>query len=129
MKRHTLKLFMFALILTLVFSLFPGHLLKVLAISPNVAISQVYGGGGNAGATFKNDYIELFNLGGAPVDLTGWTVQYASSAGTSWSKTILSGTIQAGGYYLIQEAAGTGGTVSLPTPDVTGSIAMSATAA
>ena len=129
MKRNILKLFVFASILALVFSLLPSQLLQALAISPNVVISQVFGGGGNAGATFKNDFIELFNLGGAPVDLTGWTVQYASSAGTSWSKTILTGTIQAGGYYLIQEAAGTGGTVSLPTPDVTGSIAMSATAA
>ena len=29
----------------------------------NVVISQVYGGGGNSGATLKNDYIELYNRG------------------------------------------------------------------
>ncbi len=28
-----------------------------------VVISQVYGGGGNSGATLKNDFIELFNAG------------------------------------------------------------------
>ena len=31
----------------------------------------------------KNDFIELYNRGAAPVDLTGWSVQYASAAGTS----------------------------------------------
>ena len=98
------------------------------AISPNIVISQVYGGGGNSGATLKNDYIELFNRGTAAVDVTGWSVQYASSTGSSWQRTILSGVIQPGKYYLVQEAAGTGGTTSLPTPDGSGSIAMSGTA-
>jgi len=93
----------------------------------NVVISQVYGGGGNSGATYKNDFIELFNRGTAPVSLAGWSVQYASAAGTSWSVTALSGTIQPGQYYLVQEAAGTGGTLTL-VPDATGGIAMSATA-
>ena len=87
----------------------------------------MYGGGGNSGATYKNDFIELFNLGTATVDVTGWTVQYASSTGSSWQRTVLSGIIQPGNYYLVQEAAGAGGTVDLPTPNATGSIAMSAT--
>src|SRR5262249_38749243 len=51
----------------------------------------------------------------------------AASAGTSWQGTNLSGTIQPGQYYLVQESQGTGGTVNLPTPDATGAIAMSAT--
>ena len=99
------------------------------ALSSTIVISQVYGGGGNAGATLKNDFIELFNLGGAAVNVTGWSVQYGSATGTTWAATSLSGTIQPGQYYLVQEAAGAGGTVNLPTPDATGSIAMSATAA
>jgi predicted extracellular nuclease len=98
------------------------------AVSPDIVISQVYGGGGNSGATFRNDFIALFNRGTSAVDVTGWSVQYASSTGTSWQKTDLAGTIPPGQYYLIQEAAGTGGTVDLPTPNATGSIAMSATA-
>src|SRR5439155_10588101 len=87
-----------------------------------------YGGGGNAGATFKNDFVELFNRGTAAVNLTGWSVQYTTSAGTAWQGTNLSGTIQPGQYYLVQEAQGAGGTVNLPTPDATGTISMSATA-
>ena len=93
-----------------------------------VVISQVYGGGGNSGATYKNDFIELYNSGSASVDLSTYAVQYASATGSSWSETTLSGSIAAGHYYLIQEAAGSGGTQNLPTPDATGSISMAATA-
>ena len=49
-----------------------------------LVVSQIYGGGGNAGATFRNDYVELFNAGSGVVDLSGWTVQYATAAGTTW---------------------------------------------
>src|SRR5438874_9487339 len=74
------------------------------AASTTVVISQVYGGGGNSGATLRNDFIELFNRGGAAVDVTGWSVQYGSATGTTWAATGLSGTIQPGQYYLVQEA-------------------------
>src|SRR3954469_20895104 len=95
------------------------------AASPDIVISQVYGGGGNAGATLKNDFIEVFNPGNAAVSVTGWSVQYVSAAGLgTWAVTALSGSIPAGGYYLVQEAAGAAGTVNLPTPDATGTIAM-----
>ncbi len=94
----------------------------------DVVISQVYGGGGNSGATYTNDFVELHNRTSSPVSITGWSVQYASSTGTTWQKTTLSGTIAPGGFYLVQQAAGAGGTTPLPTPDATGSIAMSGTA-
>ncbi|CAN7168473.1 lamin tail domain-containing protein [Pseudoxanthomonas sp. LjRoot143] len=94
-----------------------------------VVISQVYGGGGNSGATLRHDFIELRNNGPTAVDLTGWSVQYASSTGTTWGgRTNLSGSIPAGGFYLIQQAQGAGGTVDLPTPDAVGTIAMAGTA-
>src|SRR5215203_179958 len=44
-----------------------------------LVISQVYGGGGNANAPYRNDFIELFNAGGVGVNLTGMSVQYASA--------------------------------------------------
>ncbi len=97
------------------------------AASPDIVISQVYGGGGNSGATLTNDFIELFNRGAATVDVTDWSVQYASSTGTSWNKTVLAGTIAPGQYYLVQQAQGSGGTTPLPTPDAIGTIAMSGT--
>jgi uncharacterized protein len=91
-----------------------------------LVISQVYGGGGNAGATYTNDFIEIFNRSTSPVSLAGWSVQYASATGTSWQVTTLAGTIHPGQYYLVQQAAGTGGTTPLPTPDAAGGIAMAA---
>src|SRR5262249_47875917 len=98
-----------------------------------IVFSEVYGGGGNSGSTLKNDFMELFNRGTQTVDLTGWSVQYSSAtgtppAGTFTNVTNLSGTIAPGHYFLVQEAAGAGGTQNLPTPDITGSINMGATA-
>ena len=52
------------------------------AQSTTVVISQVYGAGGNAGATYQNDYVELFNKSASSVSLTGWSVQYASTSGS-----------------------------------------------
>jgi predicted extracellular nuclease len=114
-------------------------LLALAAASPSafpqarVVISQIYGGGGNSGATLKNDFIELFNSGDAAQNLAGWSVQYTSSAGTTWTgagtPTPLTGTIQPGHYFLVQEAAGANvNATPLPSPDVTGTIPMSATA-
>ncbi len=96
-------------------------------LANDLRISQVYGGGGNSGATYTNDFIEIFNGGASTVSLAGYSVQYASSAGTTWQVTALSGSLAPGQYYLVQEAAGTGGTTALPTPDATGTIALSAT--
>ena len=110
-------------------TLIPGGLradVSAAASTSTVVISQVYGGGGNSGATLRNDFIELFNRSTEALSLAGWSVQYGSTAGVFSNKTDLTGSIAAGGYLLIQEAAGTGGTVSLPTPDATGTIAMAA---
>jgi hypothetical protein len=104
-----------------------------LAVSPNVVISQVYGGAGcgTVGcSTYQNDYIELFNRGTTPVSLNGWSVQYAAATGTAWQVTLLTNfTLQPGQYYLVAESFGANGVSPLPTPDATGTIAMSATAA
>lgn len=104
--------------------------LPAQAASTTVVISEVYGGGGNTGAPVKNDYIELYNRGTVAVDLSGWSVQYrpASSTSTFVGATTLAGSIAPGSSYLVQEAAGAGAAAALPTPDATGTIAMSATA-
>ncbi|MED4225476.1 Ig-like domain-containing protein [Neobacillus cucumis] len=96
----------------------------------HLVISQVYGAGGNSGSVYKNDFIELYNPTSTPVNLAGWSVQYASKAGlfSTTNTTNLSGTIPAYGYYLVQEAAGAGTQPQFPnTADVTANIAMSAT--
>ncbi len=96
----------------------------------DVVISQLYGGGGNTNATFHNDYIELFNRSTTTaVDLSGWSVQYASSTGNGWSGNLqpLGGTIGPLEYYLIALGTGGGGGANLPPANVTGQINMSGT--
>ncbi|MBA2526365.1 MAG: lamin tail domain-containing protein [Pyrinomonadaceae bacterium] len=93
-----------------------------------IVISQIYGGGGNAGAPFRNDFIELFNAGTTTMSLAGWSIQYASATGISWSVTNLTSvSIAPGQYYLIQESSGGSAGANLPTPDATGTTGMAAT--
>src|SRR5216117_2771426 len=100
--------------------------LPSLAVSPTIVISQVYGAGGNSGATLRNDFIELFNRGTTNASVSGWSVQYAATAGTSWQKTDLTNvTLAPGQYYLVQEAGGANGS-PLPAADATGVIPMAA---
>jgi hypothetical protein len=85
-----------------------------------LVISQVYAGGGNAGATYANDYVELINRGASAVDLSGWTLQYASASSTSWATTALTGALQPGHYYLVGLASAGAVGAPLPAPDATG---------
>ena len=89
-----------------------------------IVVGQVYAGGGNSGASFANDYVELFNAGSASVTVDGWTVQYASAAGSTWQLTALSGTVAAGGRFLVQLASGGAVGAALPAPDATGTSNM-----
>jgi predicted extracellular nuclease len=96
--------------------------------SAGVVINETYGGGGNTGATYKNDFIELSNRGTSAQSLVGWSVQYlpGSPSGTStWNTTALQGSVAAGDRYLIGEAAGTGGTTDLPPTQASGATNMS----
>ncbi|MEV7093744.1 endonuclease/exonuclease/phosphatase family protein [Amycolatopsis sp. NPDC051045] len=101
------------------------------APSADAVIAEVYGGGGNAGATLTSDFVELANRGAAAASLAGFSVQYlpgSASPSSAWQVTPLTGSVAPGGRYLVAEGKGSGGTVALPTPDATGAIAMSATA-
>lgn len=83
-----------------------------------IKISQIYGGGGNAGATYKNDYIELYNTGTSDVILDGtYALHYTSATGTSYLKANLTGTILAGGYFLCRGGSSGSDGATLPTID------------
>ncbi len=119
-------MFLFVLFAFSVFSAFSASV--VSPASPDIVISQVYGGGGNSNATYRNDFIELFNRGSSSVNIGGWSVQYASATGSGWSKLDLSGNISPGRYYLIQLASGGATGAPLPVSDATATISMAATA-
>jgi len=107
-------------------------------IANHVVMSQVFGGGGNTGAPWNNDFVELYNPTSSDITMTNWSIQYSSAAGTAWGSSIASpatiasftGIIKAHGYFLIQLAAGTTVTTKpfTITADATGPVNMSATA-
>lgn len=95
------------------------------AASPNLVISQVYGGGGNSQAPYTHDFVELFNRGTSAVSLSGMSIQYTSATGTGnlgandgQLSALPDVTLQPGQYFLVQQAAGAGNGVPLPTPDL-----------
>jgi uncharacterized repeat protein (TIGR01451 family) len=107
---------------------------QTTAKGPQLVITQVYPGGGNGGATYTNDFIEIFNRGSRTVDfsVTPYSIQYAS-VGSNFGGTtggvkfdLTSGTIAPGRYFLVQGASGGANGVALPTPDATSSISMAA---
>ena len=97
---------------------------RARAASPNIVISQVYGGGGNSGATYTHDFIELFNRGTSPVSISGWSLQYTSATGTgnfAANATLITElpavSINPGQYFLVQEASTAAVGSPLPAPD------------
>jgi endonuclease G, mitochondrial len=98
-------------------------------VNSTVVISQLYGGGGNTGATYHNDYVELFNRSTTTVDLGGWSLQYASATGSGWdaNRQPLGGTIGPGEYYLVALASGGSDGDALPPANISGQINMSGT--
>lgn len=96
------------------------------APSKSVVINEVYGGGGNSGATYKQDFIELYNLSSEPVSLDGWVLNGQSTGGSAYTpSTTLSGTIQPGDYFLVSQATGNDGTQDVDA-DLAGAMAIGA---
>ena len=95
--------------------------------SGSIVVGELYAAGGNSGAAYANDYVELFNRGAGDVAISGWTVQYASAASATWQQTALSGTIPAGGRYLVQLASGGVNGAALPAADATGTSNLAVT--
>lgn len=93
----------------------------------SIVVTELYASGGNSGALYANDYVELLNRGSGSVALSGWTLQYASATTTTWQTTALSGTIPAGGHYLVQLASGGTNGSSLPAADATGTSNLAVT--
>ena len=63
-----------------------GTTTVTVATGPDhLVIRQLYGGGGNSGATLRNDFVQLFNPSNATISLAGMSLQYGSAAGTTWS--------------------------------------------
>ncbi|MCZ4499639.1 MAG: hypothetical protein JWQ74_2192 [Marmoricola sp.] len=95
-----------------------------------LVINEVFGGGGNSGAPYRSDFIELYNPTATTIALAGKSIQYRSTGGGAGGAAVaLTGSVPAKGYYLIKAADGAGTTLpALPTPDATTTFTLSATA-
>lgn len=99
------------------------------ALSTDLVISEVYGGGGSSSSAYRYDFIELFNRGSAPVNLSGKSLQYASATGSNWVVTTLTGMVQPGSYFLVRMGtAGPSSTPNLSVFDAEGTTSLAATA-
>ena len=89
----------------------------------SVVINEAYLNGGSANAPYTNKFVELYNPTSAAVSLSGWSIQYRSATGTAASNGVvpLTGSIAAGGYYLVAGGSNGANGAALPTPDASGS--------
>ncbi|MGH9968156.1 MAG: FG-GAP-like repeat-containing protein [Pyrinomonadaceae bacterium] len=87
----------------------------------DVVISQIYGGGGNPGSTFQNNFVELFNRSNTAFNISGWPIHFGSATGpfnVSVSFVSSQGVfISPGKYLLIQLGPNSTNGAPLPTPD------------
>jgi hypothetical protein len=103
---------------------------NVCTAANQVVISQVYGGGGNSGSVYTNDFIELHNRGSTIANLGNYSLWFVSANGTgAWTRFQLPSVtlLNPGQFYLVQAAAGTNMTGALPTPDAVSTLAIGAT--
>lgn len=89
-------------------------------------IYEVYGGGGNTGAIYTNDYVVLYNGTSFNIDLSSYSLQYASASKSFTNINSLTGTIKAGSYYVARLGGGSAGS-PLPRVDFTGLLNLSST--
>jgi hypothetical protein len=108
--------------------LFSSLLVAQSIVDSNIRISEIYTRGGEAGAAFQNDFVELFNRGNTDVDISGWSLNISNFAGTppnlqisSTSLKIFSSPkniIKPGGHFLIRFGGNGSSGQPLPTPDI-----------
>ncbi|MDH2415864.1 ExeM/NucH family extracellular endonuclease [Nocardioides sp. CER19] len=92
-----------------------------------LVISEVYGAGGNNGAVYNADFVELYNPTASALSLSGLAVHYRSaSGGSGGSPFALSGSVPAHGHWLIQMSGAGSNGAALPTPDATAGFNMAA---
>ncbi|MBK8557605.1 MAG: lamin tail domain-containing protein [Lewinellaceae bacterium] len=89
----------------------------IFSSNAQVLLYEIYGAGGNSGAIYDKDYVVLYNYGASNVDISSWSIQYASSSGSSWNKgNIPSGTFIVPGVPTVICVASSAGTNGASTP-------------
>jgi hypothetical protein len=106
----------------------PAALAENSPVSPDLVISQVYTRGGEPGAPFNNDFVEIFNRGNTTVNLADYSLQVLVNLDNGASERLVPITIRfpsagggfpvAPGKYVLYEFENNGPDgAPLPTPD------------
>ncbi|MDT0156451.1 ExeM/NucH family extracellular endonuclease [Microbacterium sp. ARD32] len=122
-----------ALAMTTAFALGFGSLSAAPALAAvdgtGVVINEAALSGGSSGAAFRNKFVELYNPTDKAIALDGMSLQYRSATGSAAFSAVveLTGSIPAGGYYLVQGNSNGDAGAELPAPDATTGAAFSGT--
>ncbi|KAA8726938.1 ExeM/NucH family extracellular endonuclease [Corynebacterium phocae] len=93
----------------------------------SIVINEVHGGGGNSGALYDSDFIELYNPTDKPLSLAGTNIAYYDKQGAlKESKRLPRVDIAPQGYFLIKGATGSGGEKGLPPADYDAGFSLAA---
>jgi len=113
---------------TLLATLLAGLAASAYAAPNNIVVSQLYSAGGNNGATYNRDFVELFNRSAEPVSLAGLYLHYHSATGSGASTPVAlpARTLAPGQYFLVTFAPGSSGAALADGDFVNGQIAMGA---
>ena len=85
----------------------------------NVVINEVYGGGGNKGAEFDSDFVELYNPTDQPIDVTGWKIEQRAVNNNVGNTHTLTGVVPAKSTFLITSTPGSNGDAITDSDDTT----------
>jgi hypothetical protein len=77
-----MKFAAFAAATLLLFSLNSSIAKAQTVADSNIVISQIYTRGGETGAIYQNDFIELYNRGNSIVDINGWMLHITTFEGS-----------------------------------------------
>ena len=85
-------------------------------------ISQIYTRGGESGAAFRSDFVEIFNGGTAPVDINEWSVYVKGLGGdpSGFGRVFLTSQnagVEPGHFVLVRMGSGGTNGSPLPQPD------------
>lgn len=118
-----------SLLALLALAIFPAQTTRAAS---GLSIAEFYGAGGGAGASYSNDFVVVFNRSATNIDVNGWSVQYASAGGLSWTVATLatsSRIVPPGGSFLVRLASSGAVGAGIPTADATNTaLNMSGTA-
>src|SRR4051812_31356495 len=82
LRSKRMKFLSFAAAILLLFSLNSSFAEAQSIADSNIVISQIYTRGGETGAIYQNDFIELYNRGNSIVDINGWMLSITTFEGS-----------------------------------------------